>query len=174
MNTNAITDNRPLVAIIMGSANDAEVMGVCRTTLAALGINSMARVMSAHRTPQETADFAINAENQGLEVIIAAAGASAALPGVIAAHTQLPVVGVPLNATSLGGLDALLAISQMPGGVPVATMAIGAPGAKNAALYAARILALKYPQIKDQVGRFFAGQHQEARARTTIDPFIDR
>jgi phosphoribosylaminoimidazole carboxylase PurE protein len=172
MDTRSTADSTPLVAIIMGSANDAEPLKACHGTLIALSIPVMARVISAHRTPNETADFAKGAHNQGLEVIIAAAGASAALPGVVAAHSHLPVIGVPLNATSLGGLDALFSIAQMPGGVPVATMGIGPAGAKNAALFAARLLALKYPPIKENLILFLQNQHREAQKRLLEDPFI--
>ena len=131
---------RPVVAILMGSASDLEIVRAAKTTLDELGVAVEVRVLSAHRSPEETAAFASSARERGLCVIIAAAGGAAHLAGVIASHTTLPVIGLPIAATSLGGLDALLATVQMPAGVPVATVAIG--GAENAALLAAQILAL--------------------------------
>lgn len=132
----------PLVGIVMGSKNDMPAMEAAEKELTARGIRSETRVMSAHRDPDTVADYAKNAQMRGLKVIIAGAGLSAALPGVVAAHSQLPVIGVPLTSrTSVaGGLDALLSISQMPPGVPVAC--VGVDNARNAAVLAARILAL--------------------------------
>jgi len=130
----------PLVSIVMGSASDLEVMRPCADQLEALGVACEIRIMSAHRTPEMVSEHASGAADRGLKVIIAGAGAAAALPGVIAAHTQLPVIGVPIDATALRGVDALYAIVQMPSGVPVATVGIDA--AKNAAVLAARIIAL--------------------------------
>ncbi len=132
----------PLVGIIMGSRSDFEIMASARDTLQALQVPHEVRVVSAHRTPLWMAEYAQSAESRGLRIIIAGAGGAAHLPGMVAAHTSLPVLGVPVAATSLNGLDALLSIVQMPGGVPVGTLAIGKPGAINAALLAARILAL--------------------------------
>ena len=132
----------PLVGIIMGSRSDYEVMAVACDTLGALGVPFEARVVSAHRTPRWMAEYATSAEARGLKVIIAGAGGAAHLPGMVAAHTVLPVLGVPVAATGLNGLDSLLSIVQMPGGIPVGTLAIGKAGAKNAALLAAQILAL--------------------------------
>lgn len=166
-----IQPSAPLVAIIMGSKTDAPPMSECKQTLIALEIPFEARIISAHRTPDETRDFSKTAQARGIEIIIAGAGAAAALPGAIAAHTLLPVIGVPLNTTSLGGLDALLAIGQMPGGVPVATMAIGAAGARNAALLAARILAIKYSQIRARLERYTKASYELAKENTQIDPF---
>jgi 5-(carboxyamino)imidazole ribonucleotide mutase len=134
------------VLIIIGSKSDQEYADKCRAQLEALGIEAALEISSAHRHPERTAKLTVDAENNGVEVIIAMAGLAAALPGVVAAHTNLPVIGVPIPA-ALGGLDALLAIAQMPPGIPVATVAIGSPGAKNAAVLAARILALKYPEV---------------------------
>jgi len=162
-----------VVAIIFGSKTDAPQMKECCQMLDKLEISYSARVLSAHRTPMETAQFAQNAHLEGYEVIIAGAGASAALPGAIAAHTLLPVIGVPLNTTSLGGLDSLLAICQMPANVPVATMAIGSAGAKNASLLAARILALKYPQVAEKLREFVKKTYEEAKATSEIDPFAN-
>ena len=132
----------PLVGIIMGSRSDFEIMASARDTLQALQVPHEVRVVSAHRTPLWMAEYAQSAESRGLRIIIAGAGGAAHLPGMVAAHTNLPVLGVPVAATGLNGLDALLSIVQMPGGVPVGTLAIGKPGARNAALLAARILAL--------------------------------
>ncbi len=137
----------PKVLIITGSKSDAEYAEKCRQQLADLGIETGMEVSSAHRHPERTAKLTGGAEAAGFEVIIAMAGLSAALPGVAAAHSTLPVIGVPLPA-ALGGMDALLSVTQMPPGIPVAAVAVGNPGAKNAAILAARILALKYPEIK--------------------------
>lgn len=137
----------PKVLILIGSKSDGEYAEKCRKELEALGLDSKIEISSAHRHPRRTAELAGKAEENGFEVVIAMAGLAAALPGVVAAHSNLPVIGVPLPA-ALNGLDALLAIVQMPPGIPVASVAIGSPGAKNAAVLAARILALKYPEIK--------------------------
>ncbi len=138
------------VLIVIGSKSDQEYAEKCRELLTKLKIQSVIEISSAHRNPEKTTQLTVNAEQQGFEVIIAMAGLSAALPGVAAAHTHLPVIGVPLPA-ALGGMDALLATVQMPPGIPVATVAIGSPGAKNAAVLAARILALKYPEIRTEL-----------------------
>jgi len=139
----------PLVGVIMGSRSDWEVMRHAVDTLESLGIAVEARALSAHRTPQEVGAWASTAEERGLEVVIAAAGGAAHLAGVVAAHTHLPVLGVPIQAWSLDGLDSLLSMVQMPRGVPVGTLAIGKAGAVNAALLAAQILGNKYPAIKE-------------------------
>jgi phosphoribosylaminoimidazole carboxylase PurE protein len=141
------------VLIVIGSESDQEYAEQCRELLVKLKIESVIEISSAHRHPERTAELTANAERQGFEVIIAMAGLSAALPGVAAAHTHLPVIGVPLPA-ALGGMDALLATVQMPPGIPVATVAIGSPGAKNAAVLAARILALKYPEIRAELEKY--------------------
>ncbi|HOD67505.1 MAG TPA: 5-(carboxyamino)imidazole ribonucleotide mutase [candidate division Zixibacteria bacterium] len=138
----------PKVLILIGSKSDQEFADTCREQLAALGIDAAIEVSSAHRHPDKTARLAAEAEANGYEVIVAMAGLAAALPGVAAAHSNLPVIGVPLPA-ALGGLDSLLSIVQMPPGIPVAAVAIGAPGAKNAAVLAARILALRHPGVRD-------------------------
>src|SRR5439155_20168751 len=130
----AMPESKPLVAIIMGSKSDWDTMRNAVETLDELGVPNEARVLSAHRTPDATAEFARGAANRGLRVIIAGAGGAAHLAGVIAAHTWLPVLGVPIQSQALQGLDSLLSIAQMPGGVPGGTLAIGASGAKNAAL----------------------------------------
>lgn len=137
--------DQPLVSIVMGSDSDLGVMRKCADLLDDLGVPHEVRIMSAHRTPDVVAEYASGAADRGLKVIVAGAGAAAALPGVVAAHTQLPVIGVPIDATALRGVDALYAIVQMPSGVPVAT--VGIDGAKNAAVLAARILALQDEQI---------------------------
>jgi 5-(carboxyamino)imidazole ribonucleotide mutase len=155
----------PLVALIMGSRSDwPEVMAHAASTLERLGVPYEARVMSAHRTPDAVIEYAGGAEARGLEVIIAAAGGAAHLAGVIAAKTTLPVLGVPVSSSSLNGLDSLLSMVQMPGGIPVGTLSIGRAGAVNAALFAGAILALKYPQIRDAVRRYREEQTQNILA----------
>ena len=139
----------PLVGVIMGSRSDWETMSHAVDTLNALGISSEVLALSAHRTPGEVAEWASSVEARGLEVVIAAAGGAAHLAGVVAAHTLLPVLGVPMKAWSLDGLDSLLSTVQMPRGVPVGTLAIGKAGAVNAALLAAQILGNKYPEIRE-------------------------
>ena len=130
------------VAIIMGSESDAEEMKPASDVLNELGIKNESRVISAHRTPDRLREYILNAEKEGVKVFIGGAGMAAALPGVIAAHTHLPVLGVPIESKSLKGLDSLLSIVQMPPGIPVGTLAIGSAGAKNAGLFAAAILAV--------------------------------
>jgi len=139
------------VAILMGSKNDWTIMRAVAETLGEYGVSYEARVLSAHRTPQETADFVRQADAGGTRVFIAAAGMAAHLAGAVAAHTTRPVLGVPLAASDLNGLDALLATVQMPPGIPVATLAIGKPGALNAALLAISILANERPALRDQL-----------------------
>lgn len=147
------------VAVIMGSDSDLPVMKACFTTLASFGVDYEAHVMSAHRTPDKAADFAKAAAPQGFGVIIAAAGKAAHLAGVIAAHTVLPVIGVPVKSSTLDGLDALLSMVQMPGGIPVACVAID--GAANAALLAIQILALSEPSLADKFADFKVKMAQE-------------
>lgn len=139
----------PLVGVIMGSRSDWETMKHAVDTLESLGIATEARALSAHRTPAEVAEWAAGAEGRGMEVLIAAAGGAAHLAGVVAAHTVLPVLGVPMKGWSLDGLDSLLSTVQMPRGVPVGTLAIGKAGAVNAALLAAQILGNKHPDIRE-------------------------
>ncbi len=141
------------VLIIIGSKSDEQYAEVCRQVLDELRIDNCLEISSAHRRPERTDELAKTAEMSGYEVIICMAGMAAALPGVVAARTDLPVIGVPLPA-SLDGIDALLAMAQMPGGVPVATMGIGKAGAKNAAIFAARILAGKYLEIKKSLEEY--------------------
>jgi len=134
--------NKPLVSIVMGSDSDLEIMKEAGKSLDDFGIGYEIDVTSAHRSPDRTAEYARNAASRGIQVIIAGAGGAAHLAGVIAAHTTLPVIGVPIAATSLNGMDSLLATVQMPAGIPVATVAIGKPGATNAGILAAQIIAL--------------------------------
>jgi 5-(carboxyamino)imidazole ribonucleotide mutase len=148
----------PRVAVLTGSKSDIPVLEPCLQTLTDLGIEHEMHVMSAHRTPDKVQQFAASAADQGFEVIIAAAGMAAHLPGVVAAWTALPVIGVPVGKPGMSGLDALLSIAQMPPGVPVACMAVN--GAKNAALYAAAILALKHPDVRQALARFRREQAQ--------------
>lgn len=142
------------IAVIMGSDSDLPVMKECFSVLDDFGAKYTARILSAHRTPEVTAQFASNAEKDRIGVIIAAAGGAAHLAGSVAANTTLPVIGVPLSATSLNGFDALLATVQMPAGIPVATVAVGKPGARNAALLALQILAVSDPALKRRLKSF--------------------
>jgi 5-(carboxyamino)imidazole ribonucleotide mutase len=142
-----------LVGIIMGSSSDWETMGAAAETLTQLGVAHETRVVSAHRTPDLLFEYASGAAARGLEVIIAGAGGAAHLPGMTAAKTLLPVLGVPMPSRALNGIDSLLSIVQMPAGVPVATFAIGTAGATNAALFAAAILAPRYPEIAKSLQR---------------------
>ncbi len=144
----------PKAAIVMGSTSDAEVMALAKEYLQYFGIESEVFTLSAHRTPEQTADFAKNAEARGFSAIIAGAGMAAHLPGVIASMTTVPVIGVPLAGSALNGVDALYAIVQMPKGVPVATMAIGKAGAANAAIYVAQMLSLTNESIKEKLKQF--------------------
>ena len=145
--------SKPLVGVVMGSKSDWSTMSHAVDTLESLGITVEAKVMSAHRTPDVAIEFSKTAEERGLEVIIAAAGGAAHLAGVLAAKTTIPVLGVPMQAWSLDGLDSLLSTVQMPRGIPVGTLAIGKAGAVNAALLAGQILGLKYPEIREAVKR---------------------
>lgn len=144
-------NEQPWVSVIMGSRSDLEVMSPAIELLSEFAIPHEVRVVSAHRTPDWMFEFASRAEDRGLLVIIAAAGGAAHLPGMVAAKTLVPVLGVPVPATALMGVDALLSIAQMPKGVPVGTLAIGKPGAANAALLAAQICAVRYPEVRDRL-----------------------
>src|SRR5579862_5863301 len=144
----------PLVGVIMGSQSDWETMRQADEVLTQFGVPHEAKVVSAHRTPSWMAEYASTAADRGIEVIIAGAGGAAHLPGMVAAHTVLPVIGVPVQSSSLNGLDSLLSIVQMPKGVPVATVAIGPAGAANAALLAIAILALTRPDLRDKLKAF--------------------
>ncbi|MGD1073735.1 MAG: 5-(carboxyamino)imidazole ribonucleotide mutase [Bryobacteraceae bacterium] len=148
----------PLVAVIMGSKSDWDTMRVADEILTEFGVAHECRIISAHRTPQLMAEFAGAAEGRGIEVIIAGAGGAAHLPGMTASYTTLPVLGVPVESKALKGLDSLLSIVQMPGGVPVAALAIGASGAKNAALLAVSILANKRKPLREKLKEYRARQ----------------
>ena len=154
----------PLVAVIMGSKSDWETMRHAVETLQHFGIAHEQRVVSAHRTPELMADFARAAAGRGIQVIIAGAGGAAHLPGMVAAHTALPVLGVPMRSESLNGLDSLLATVQMPAGIPVGTVAIGKPGAVNAALLAVAILANSRPALRKKLHEFRQAQEEKIRA----------
>lgn len=143
---------KPLIAVVMGSDSDYPVMEDCLKTLKNFDIDFEVMVCSAHRTPDKAADFARNAESNGIGAIIAAAGKAAHLPGVLAAFTTLPVIGVPIKSSTMDGLDSLLSIVQMPSGVPVATVAIN--GSKNAALLAVQILSLKFDELRDKMKKY--------------------
>ena len=145
--------NKPKIAVIMGSESDLPTVEEGLKILNDFGAGFEVKVLSAHRTPDLTSDFAKKAESKGIEVIIAAAGGAAALAGVIASHTSLPVIGIPIETKSLQGIDSLLSVVQMPSGIPVATMAIGKAGAKNAAIFALKILALKDKKLKAKLSR---------------------
>ncbi|MFW6079055.1 MAG: 5-(carboxyamino)imidazole ribonucleotide mutase [Gemmatimonadota bacterium] len=153
----------PLVGVIMGSQSDWETMAHAAETLDALEVPYETRVVSAHRTPDWLFEYAETAEERGLEVIIAGAGGAAHLPGMVAAKTVLPVLGVPVRSRVLNGVDSLLSIVQMPGGVPVGTLAIGRSGATNAALLAAAILGAKHPEVRDALRGY-----RERRTKTVL------
>ncbi len=154
----------PLVGIVMGSRSDWATMKESASLLEKLGIAHECRVVSAHRTPDLLADYAKSADSRGLRCIIAGAGGAAHLPGMIAAHTHLPVLGVPVESQILRGQDSLLSIVQMPAGIPVATFAIGVAGAKNAALFATSLLAAEFPSVKKNLLGFRANQTKEVLA----------
>jgi 5-(carboxyamino)imidazole ribonucleotide mutase len=156
--------SKALVAVVMGSKSDWETMNYCVRTLDELSVPNESHVLSAHRTPDATADFARNAVGRGLRVIIAAAGGAAHLAGVIAGYTWLPVLGVPMESQALRGLDALLSTAQMPGGIPVGTLAIGAAGAKNAALLAASIIGISDEKIRKNLEAFRKKQTESVLA----------
>ena len=145
---------QPLVVVLMGSKSDWEVMRQAAETLTKFEVSHECRVLSAHRTPAETASYVSQAESRGIEVVIAAAGGAAHLAGVCAAHTLLPVLGVPMESASLKGLDSLLSTVQMPAGIPVGTLAIGSAGARNAALLAIAILANKRPELREKLRHY--------------------
>ena len=152
----------PLVGVVMGSASDWETMRHAAETLERFGVPHERRVVSAHRTPDLMASYAKEAENRGLQTIIAGAGGAAHLPGMIAAHTTVPVLGVPVESRALKGLDSLLSIAQMPAGVPVGTLAIGKAGATNASLLAAAIVSNTRPPLREQLRRFREEQAEKA------------
>jgi 5-(carboxyamino)imidazole ribonucleotide mutase len=161
-----MAERTPLVAVIMGSKSDWETMRQSAETLASFDVPHECRVLSAHRTPAETAEYIGQAEGRGIEVIIAAAGGAAHLAGVCAAHTLLPVLGVPMESASLKGMDSLLSTVQMPAGIPVGTLAIGTPGARNAALLAVAILANQRPELREKLRKFRAEQRNKVLRET--------
>lgn len=151
----------PLVGVVMGSASDWETMQHCAEQLRSLGVPFETRVLSAHRTPEELSTWIRDTESRGVEVFIAAAGMAAALPGVVAAQTTLPVLGVPMESKLLGGLDSLLSMVQMPGGVPVGVLAVGKAGAVNAAILATQVLAGSRPDLREAVAKQRAAQAEQ-------------
>lgn len=158
-----MSGEKPLVGVIMGSASDWETLKHADEVLTRFGVDHECRVVSAHRTPEDTAEYARSAEGRGLEVIIAGAGGAAHLPGVVASYTLLPVLGVPVESQALKGLDSLLSMVQMPGGIPVGTLAVGKAGATNAALLAVAILARARPELREKLRRFRAEQAEKVR-----------
>ena len=160
----------PLVGVVMGSASDWETMRHATETLERFGVPHERRVVSAHRTPDLMASYAKEAEDRGLEAIVAGAGGAAHLPGMLAAHTTVPVLGVPVESRALKGLDSLLSIAQMPAGVPVGTLAIGKAGATNAALLAVAILANTRPRLREELRRFRGEQAEKAATSELPDP----
>ena len=156
----------PLVGVVMGSRSDWDTMQHCVEQLGAFGVPCEVRVLSAHRTPRELAAWVTQAEERGVEVFIAAAGMAAALPGVVAAETTLPVLGVPMESKLLGGLDSLLSMVQMPGGIPVGTLAIGKAGAVNAAILATQVLARAHPEYREVL----AAHRAEQAAKVLAEP----
>lgn len=158
-----------VVGVIMGSKNDWETMRAACQVLDQLQIPHERTVVSAHRTPARMVAYATKASERGLKVIIAGAGGAAHLPGMVASETELPVIGVPVQSRALQGLDSLLSIVQMPGGIPVATMAIGPSGAKNGGLMAARILALQDPELAERLRRMVAEQTDAVLANTELE-----
>jgi 5-(carboxyamino)imidazole ribonucleotide mutase len=161
---------RPCVGVIMGSTSDLQHMQGAIDLLAELGVPYEAKIVSAHRTPDWMFEYASTAESRGIEVIVAAAGGAAHLPGMVAAKCVLPVLGVPIPATMLNGLDSLLSIVQMPKGVPVGTLAIGAPGALNAALLATSIVSTSRPALRERLRAWRATRTEDVMANTDIPP----
>jgi 5-(carboxyamino)imidazole ribonucleotide mutase len=155
--------SHPLVAVIMGSSSDWDTMKHAAEVLDQFGVEHERQIVSAHRTPVWMAEYASGAEARGIEVIIAGAGGAAHLPGMVAAHTVLPVLGVPVQSAALSGLDSLLSIVQMPGGVPVGTLAIGKAGATNAGILAVSILANSRPDLRARLREFRTGQTERVR-----------
>ena len=158
-----MSDGKPLVGVIMGSTSDFETMKHADLVLEQFGVPRECKVVSAHRTPEDMGEYAREAEGRGIEVIIAGAGGAAHLPGMVAAQSLLPVLGVPVESHALKGLDSLLSIVQMPGGIPVGTLAIGPAGARNAALLAIAILARSRPDLREKLRAFRAEQTQKVR-----------
>ena len=169
MTTDQSRQDAPLVGVIMGSRSDLRVMSAAVDILQTLGVPHETRVVSAHRTPEWMFEYARSAESRGIEVIIAAAGGAAHLPGMVAALTVLPVLGVPIPATQLQGVDALLSIVQMPKGVPVGTLAVGEPGAANAALLATAILGASRPELRERLRAWRAERTRAVLDDTVLD-----
>jgi 5-(carboxyamino)imidazole ribonucleotide mutase len=158
-------NEKPLVGVIMGSKSDWDAMRAASEALTEFGVPHECQVVSAHRTPQWMAEYAAAAEGRGLQVIIAGAGGAAHLPGMVASQTVLPVLGVPVQSQALNGLDSLLSIVQMPAGIPVGTLAIGAAGARNAGLLAVRILAATRPELREKLHQFHDKQAADVRSQ---------
>jgi 5-(carboxyamino)imidazole ribonucleotide mutase len=161
-----MTDAQPLVAVLMGSKSDWDTMRQADELLTKFDVPHECRVLSAHRTPVQTAEYVSQAEGRGMEVIVAAAGGAAHLAGVCAAHTVLPVLGVPIESAALKGMDSLLSTVQMPAGIPVGTLAIGPAGARNAALLAIAILANRRPELRERLRRYRAEQSERVLRET--------
>jgi len=162
------SQDKPLVAVIMGSKSDWEIMRQASETLAGFGVPHECRVLSAHRTPAATVEYVSQAEARGMQVLIAAAGGAAHLAGVAAAHTLLPVLGVPMESAALKGMDSLLSTVQMPAGIPVGTLAIGKAGAVNAALLAVAILANSRPKLREKLREYREEQNRKILATDLI------
>jgi len=165
-----MTKEKVLVGVLMGSKSDEEVMKGCSDTLSEMKIPHEVRVLSAHRTPQQTREYVENAASRGIHVVIAGAGWAAHLAGVVAAHTTLPVIGVPIDSSPLHGIDSLFSTVQMPPGIPVATVSIGKGGATNAAVLAAEILALKFPDIAERLKAYREGLTRKALEASQTKP----
>lgn len=161
-------ESAPLVGVIMGSKSDWPTMELASKLLEQFEVAHECRVVSAHRTPEWMVEYATSAEQRGMKIIIAGAGGAAHLPGMVASLTRLPVIGVPVQSKALNGMDSLLSIAQMPGGVPVATMSIGNSGAKNAALFAARILANDDENVRTRLNQFCENQTGEVMKETEL------
>ncbi|WP_437191181.1 5-(carboxyamino)imidazole ribonucleotide mutase [Planctomicrobium sp. SH527] len=166
-----MSESNPLVGVIMGSKSDWETMKSASEMLTQFGVAHECRVVSAHRTPDWMTEYAKSAAGRGIQVIIAGAGGAAHLPGMVAAHTILPVLGVPVQSKALNGLDSLLSIVQMPGGIPVATLAIGTAGSKNAGLLAVRILATTRPELSRQLEEFQQRQTDSVLEDSELENF---
>lgn len=169
MRVNGAWGSKPLVGIVMGSKSDWPTMESAAQVLAEFSVPFEAQVVSAHRTPDKMFSYAESARERGLQVVIAGAGGAAHLPGMVAAKTSLPVIGVPVQSRALNGLDSLLSIVQMPGGIPVATVAIGPAGAKNAGLLAVSILANQYPQLAAKLDKYREGQTNSVLEDSEVD-----
>jgi 5-(carboxyamino)imidazole ribonucleotide mutase len=164
-----MSQTAPLVGVIMGSRSDLDTMRSAVEVLREFGVPYEVRIVSAHRTPQWMCDYACSAEERGLEVVIAGAGGAAHLPGMVASQTVLPVLGVPVQSKTLNGLDSLLSIVQMPGGIPVGTLAIGPAGARNAGLLAVRILAASRPELREKLHEFHRNQSDAVLSDSVVE-----